>query len=225
MEKEKQKELGERIKKLLALGMKHEDTPEGQSALEKAKTLMKKYGIRFSDIEEDGTVDGENVVQELVKWHKSSNDFEMHLANTIALALDCTYLCGAGRSQHIFIGTKGDMEIATWLFKYVRIQIYRMAEKTSYKGKELRTYFYGAYTTLVPRINDIYSDATPENMSEEQCRDLIVVKNDAVERKRNELYPNTKTARKTKKLSGSMDAFVKGQMAGEKVNLNRQLKN
>jgi hypothetical protein len=228
MEKEKKVEILGKIKKLMALGMKHEDTPEGQSALLKAKKLMAQYDVRFIDVEEDGSVLDENIDKMDIPWHKGRNDFESHLAGHIARTFDCEYLISNKRTKwksHVIVGTKSDMEIASWLFKFTRLQCYRLAEQQSYSGKELRTYFYGLYFTLQSRITDTFGKVESEKHSESECTALIVVKTDAVERKLKEFYPKIKTGRKSRPLSGSMDAFHNGNADAEKVSLNKAINN
>lgn len=226
MEKEKKVEVLGKIKKLMALGMKHEDTPEGQSALLKAKELMARYDVRFIDVEEDGSVLDENINKMDIPWHKMNNDFEAHLAGHIARTFDCEYLITNSRSKfkgHVIIGTKTDMDLASWLFKFTRLQCYRLAEKQSYKGAELRTYFYGLLFVLKERITDTFGKVESEKHSESECTALIVVKTDAVERKLHEYFPKIRKGRKTKPLVGSRDAYNNGAVDGTKISLNKAI--
>lgn len=226
MEKEKREEILGKIKKLMALGVKHENTPEGQSALNKANELMAKHDIRFIDVEDDGTVLDANIHKVNVDWHKYSNDFESSLASHIAKTLDCSYVrVNSGRkgAQHSLVGTKTDLDLAEWLFKFTRLQCYRLAEKHGYKGKELRTYFYGLYFVLKDKITLAFGEVKSEVKSEVECTALIVVKKDAVDRKKKELFPNLKKGRKKRPLTGTMDAYSNGQLDGSKVQINRQV--
>ena len=224
MEKEERDKIIGKLKKLLALGMKHEDSPEGQSALDKAKELMAVNNIRFMDIEEDGTADENNVKNVWIKWNSYSNDFEQYLAKHIAETLDCSYIRHNFRRKdaaHIIIGLPTDMDLAEWLFKFTRLQCYQLADKSGFKGTDLRTYFYSMYFVLKKRITEVFGKA--EDMTSD-CRDLVLVKKDVVDQKKNELFPDLTNARKTRMpVNGSFDAVLQGRADGHKVSLHRQV--
>lgn len=226
MDNQKKDEILGKIKKLMMLGMKHEDTPEGKSALDKANALMKKYDIRFVDVEDDGTIQDKNIVRENVPWNKHRNGFEAHLANCIAENLDCRYVTlskGKQGSQHCFVGTNTDTDLACWLFKFTRLQCYRLSEKQSYTGKDLRTYFFGMYHTLSVKVESTFGKIESEKKSDVECTALIVVKKDAVNKKTTEIFPNLKNSRKAAPLKGSMEAFLKGNADGKKVSVQRNI--
>jgi len=226
MDKEKRESILGKIKKLMALGVKHESTPEGQSALNKAKVLMEEHDVRFIDIEDDGTIQDENIGIVKVQWNKHRNDFESHLAGHIARTFDCDYvMTGKGKkgAVHSIIGTKTDLDLAEWMFKYTRLQCYKLAKEHKYTGKELRTYFFGLFFVLREKITDSFGKIESKVKSEEECTALVVVKKDAVDRKMTEAFPNLKKGRKARKLSGSHNAYINGQADGEKVRINRQV--
>jgi len=226
MEQVKKDEVLGKIKKLMALGMKHEDTPEGQSALHKAQCLMAKYDVRYIDVEDNGTVLDANMGRTDIAWQKKSNDFESHLAGHIARTFDCQYvICNSfNRTKiHVIIGTKTDMELAEWLFKFVRLQCYRLTEQHNYKGKELRNYLFGMNFTLCDRITATFGKVESEKYTESDCTALILVKSDAVKRKVAEIFPRLKKGRKSRPLAGSMDAYLNGTSDGNKVSLNKAL--
>jgi hypothetical protein len=228
MEKERREEILGKIKKLMALGVKHENTHEGQSALDKAKALMAKHDIRFIDVEDDGTVQDANIGRVDVPWHKHMNDFESKLAHHIADTLDCSYvMVGKGRkgARHSMIGTKTDLDLAEWLFKFTRLQCYRLAEKHGYRGKELRTYFFGLYFVLRDKITDAFGEIESEVHSEEQCTALVLVKKDAVDKRKADEFPKLTKGRKMRPLTGTFDAYNNGQADGAKVSVNRQVAN
>lgn len=223
MNKDDKAKLMERIKKLLALGVKHEDTPEGKSALTKARQLMADNNIRFIDIE-DGKVSDDNTGKVSVPWRRD-NSMEQILAYDIAEALDCRYIItdkGTNMAAHVFIGTVTDMEIAEWLFKFTRLQAYQLSAKTCYSGKDLRTYYFSLYHAIGKKIKYVYGqvDDTPEY---DGSTALIVVKKDAVDRRVEQEFPKLEKGRPMKKLAGSMEAFINGQIDGEKVIVNKQV--
>lgn len=221
-DKDREKLIG-RVKKLLALGAKHEDTPEGSSALAKAKQIMADNNLRFIDVE-DGEVKDSNIGKEEVGWHKFRNNTEQILGAKISQALDCEYVLrnkGSKFASHCFIGTHTDIELATWLFKYVRLQSYKLAEQTNFTGPDLRTYFMSMYFAVGDKIEDLYSKPEEEELSD--CTALIVVKKDAVARKKAEYFPKLKSGRRMKTGNGNMEAVIRGRIDGESIRLNKQV--
>ena len=224
MEQKVREDVLRRVRKLLALGM--QDNAEGASAREKANALMKENNVRFLDLEgDDGTVEAQEI---RIDWRRYRNDFEAYLAKHICNALDCSYLRSRHNTkwaQHIVIGLPTDLELAEWLFKYTRLQVYKLAEGRGYKGKELRTYLHGLLIPLAIKIEEVFGKREDDVHESVECRDMIVVKDALVKRKKNELYPDASKGRRGRPLYGSSSAYYDGQKDAEKVNLHRQVGN
>ncbi len=226
MDKEKRSKVLGKVKKLLALGMKHEESEEGKSALDKAKSLMAEFDIRFIDVEEDGTVDISNIGFTNIPWHRYRNGFETSLMGHISTTLDCSYVImnkGTKHARHVIYGTETDMELASWLFKFIRLQCYQLAKKSGFTGKDLRTYFFGMHFALKDRITDTFGTVESDVRSTEECTALIVVKKAVAVQARDLAHPNIRKGRKARPLTGSFDAYTEGQNDGNKVSLNRQV--
>ena len=218
-QEEKEKIIG-KIKKLMALGMKAPETPEAQSAMNKAAEMMDKYSLHTIDMNDDGSIDDRNITRFDIGFEGRS-DWEAAILVIIQETFDCKYIWSKNTNSHTLIGSKTDIEFASFLFKFVRLQIKKMGDQYNYNPKDLYTYRLGAAITVVDLIKNTFlkPKAAPVMAA---TKDLIVVKNAAVERKFREAFPNVRKG-KIGEAKGSSTAFRNGRADGEKVKFNRQL--
>lgn len=225
---EKDKIIG-KIKKLFALGMKDPETPEAMSAMTKAKEMMDKYNLETIDMNDDGTIDPENIERMDIPFEFSNTDWEGYLMMEICKTFQCEYvrtgMQKGGNRRHVMIGSKTDISFASFLFKFVRLQIMKMCDGYNYNVKDTKTYCMAAVLTVSGMIEKAFSKSF-KVQTEDQIHThhaLMVVKNDAVATRVKEIFPKLKKGRPMAPLRGSDNAFFNGSKDGNKVKLNRQL--
>jgi len=240
-----------KIMKLLELGNaeKNSDVHEQQAAANMAAKLMSDYAIDFAHLR-DVNKDTDSFVQMTVDGSDTNKvDFEATLAYMIAKAFDCKVIntyCKIfdgplpyGSWQMCFVGTKNDLEIAVFFFKYLRRTVYSLAQKNvtadnvrptyTSSGKRKvdlknakRNYCYGLVTTIGERLVDLYQRR--EQFIPSDCKALMVVKKDGVDKAFKEMFPNAVT-RRTSSLKGDVGAYHSGKADGQRVNLSRPISN
>ena len=211
-----------RIKKLLTLGLKDPESPEAKLAMEKAGELMAKYGLEVQ-LDEDGCLDRASIEEQLVEVYSRWTDvWERPLATSIGNAFDCraiTVTSGHRLPTRLFLGEKNDLELAVYFYKFIRMQIMRMAESKYKSAQDRSTYGYGCVCRVDERLKEMY--AKKEEAITTDGRELMVVKKDAVDKAFREKFPNTR--RSSTRITGSRQAFNEGYSDGDRVKMSRQV--
>lgn len=241
-----------KIMKLMELGNaeKNSDTHEQQAAMNMAAKLMAEYSIDFAHLR-NVNKDTDSFVQITVDGSDTKKvDFEATLAYQIAKAFDCKVInttCNVlfggsvpyGSWQMCFVGTKNDLEIAVFFFKYLRRTVYSLANRNVTKdnvrptyagnGKRKvdlknakRNYCFGLVTTIGERLTDLYQKR--EQYIPSDCKELMVVKKDGLDKAFKEMFPHMKM-RRTSGFKGDTGAYHKGKSDGMNVNLSRPISN
>jgi hypothetical protein len=225
MDENKQKMI-DKILKLLELGSeKNPNEHERNLAADTAAKLMAKYSIEFIDLK-NGKPKEEIFGNEYVKGMSAKYfTWEGDLATYIIGAFDGkivfrNYLDGTWSA--CFIGTKSDVEIATFFFKYLRRTVGKAADGYSRLKKERETFATGMVMQIGKRLNDLYKKR--EEFIPSDCKDLVVIKKEGVTDYMKKLFPHVRTG-KANRPSGSREAWAKGAQAGQKVNLSRPIGN
>lgn len=252
MTEEKRNALISKIMKLMELGNseRNSNSAEAEAASRKAAQLMAEYSIDFAQLR-DGKKDPDNFVSMTVDGSEVKKvDYEASLAYQIAKAFDCKMINTSckdfdnpehsyGDWQICFVGTKNDLEIAVFFFKYLRRTIYSMARKhittettkPSYtsSGRRVidvenarRNYCYGLVVTIGERLTDLYQKR--EEFIPSDCKAVMVIKQDGLEKAFDRLFPNRSNGRKAS-FKGDTSAYFRGKEAGHKVNLSRPIGN
>jgi hypothetical protein len=214
-----------KIKKLLALagenGFTNDNENEANAAFKKAAALMEKHGLAIADVNsETGEVtDIQNVVirQGQGKYKVWANQ----LAAILAKCFDCKVIL-IGADNQAFIGTKSDVGLCIWYYNFLKIRIARGASTKFHYVKDQKTYGLGCVSALRQRLYDMYLKAQEEVRSE-QTKALVVVKNQEVEKRYNELYPNARKTQARKFSMGSSSAFHAGLRDGSKMTINQPI--
>ena len=213
-----------RIKKLMILGLGDPESPEATSAITKATELMQLHGIDKVDLEADGHVKAESLIEEFVEvFNHNSGIWEGPLGLKIATSFDCKMITVRRERgilpQRAFLGAKGDVALSIYFFKFIRMQIQRRSEE--YKlVKDQKTYGYGCTLKVIDRLEEMYKKRKEVMTPDTQA--LIVIKGNDVAKFYKEQYPHTRKASRGK-LTGNHDAFLAGQSDGSKIQMNRQV--
>lgn len=219
-----QEQMREKIKKLMRLGLDDPDSHESQRALEKAADLMAMYDIQNIDMNEDGSVKPAALVETFVEvYDKHSDAWEGPLGFNIAECLDCQMLTIRRRDRlprRSFMGASDDVDMAVFFFKYIRMQIQRMAESKYKLIRDRKTYGYGCVITVIERLQSMY-EYRKKSAAIAGTTALMVVKSDSVDQYVKSKYKVRK--RRKIQLTGSMDSLNKGIDDGNKVQINKQV--
>lgn len=212
------------IMKLLELGSeKNPNENERNSASAKAAQLMADYAIDCMELRKKVLTD--NTIEEHIRGLSARyNGWESDLASYISNCFDSKIILRRTSEEWImiFIGNKGDVEIATFFFKYLRRSVGRSSETYHKNKKEQNTFAYGMTVKIGHRLKELYKQR--EEFIPSDCKALVVVKKDNVANYIKKNFPRLGSTTAAK-VSGSREAYLQGQIAGEKINLSRPIGN
>lgn len=214
------KKLASKIQKLLALGAGN--NAEAKSAMNKAGKLMADNNIGLEDIS-NGTIKPDGIIEELVNISsKNILIWEINLAHALCKAFDCQCLKQVlfGQEQRLFLGTKSDLKLLMWYYKYLRIKVAREAEVKFKLVKDQKAFGMGAVTTLTDRILDMFT--SKQQAMTNDTKALVVVKTDAVSKHIHDNY-KLRAGRKMRLTNINTKAMAAGQAAGNRISINRPI--
>ncbi len=224
MAPEKKKEMIERIMKLLSLGDENRnDNPhERENAQRLAAKLMSEYSLDFIDLKTNAKredvfarfdIDGAEGIK--VNW-------EFSLAGQVAKVLDCKVIGSQLESWKLcFMGTKTDLEVSIFFFKYLRRTVGVMSERRYSKIQERNNYAFGMVMTLKDRLEELF--VKREEFIPSNCKDLMVIKNDDLQKYVKDQFPRIK--RSSFNIGKDAHSYNRGREDGKKVNLSRPISN
>jgi hypothetical protein len=216
----------DKVMKLLELGKDGSGafTAEQEVANNMAAKLMAKHAIDFSDLRstKKGHVFEHHKVDPLDEIYSA---WEATLANVIGKAFDCKVVMS--RPRHgtwylNFLGTKTDLEVSIFFYRHLRRTVGRKAEISFKLKRDREAYCFGMVDTLSERLTDLYQ-RRQESMDSE-CRGLVVVKQDGLQDFIGTQFPSLSKGR-SRKITGSREAWAKGQSDGRKVGIGRPISN
>ena len=237
----KKEEIIAKIMKLMELGNeeKNSNPHEREAATRKAAQLMAEYSLDFADLRNGKPTEDTFVTMNVDGSDENKVDYEAVLAAAIAEAFDCRVIntFRNGPWQIAFCGTKHDLEIAVYFFKFLRRTMYAMATKNITKettsptyGRSgsrrvdvrmaRRNYCFGLVQTIHARLRDLYLKR--EEFIPSDCKALMVVKNTGLQTYFKNQFPNAVNGRSIR-LSGDHRAYDKGVADGRNVNLSRPI--
>lgn len=207
----------DKIQKLLALGSNNGNEAEANSAMRKAAEIAEANNLSLSDVSPKGEVSNINK-QGLVMGDKSSSMWTYQLANVIGRTCDTFPIVDKMKGQIIFVGTKGDLDMALWYFNLIRIRTL-MSSKQFKSVKERNSFGVGVVSKISDRLREMYSKVQ-EEIRTETTKALVLVKKEEVEKAVHSMYPSLKTA-KAKSATLDRSSYLKGIEAGSKMSLAR----
>jgi hypothetical protein len=239
-----------KVKKLMALGTSPSEA-EAASALEKARTLLARYGLSIEDVEENESEIVENTLLE----KKRLRSWESHLIYVITSATftQALHVQRGDVGSVLIIGREVNAVAAAELFAYLHLVVLKLGRAHSGEVAHLESFKTGVVQRIGERLLDDKEDAwTPEGSgayedgggmgaqtdgrnadstgSNEACavasdRALTVQMNKTADRENSdyiaEKYGKTKTKRTGRSVEA--DSYYRGRAAGDKVSLKRQL--
>lgn len=223
---EKKSKMIDRIIKLLELGSeKNPNEHERNSAASMAAKLMADYAIDFIDLKTGKIKEEIFGREEISAVTGNKNSWEVLLASHISHAFDGRIIINNKWNSEwtiCFLGTKTDIEIASFFFKYLRRTVGKQAEKAHKLKREREAFAHGMTATIGNRLTELY--AKREEFIPSSCTSLMVVKKDGLADYVKQQFPNLRRGPSIK-VGGSRDSYDSGRKAGEKVNLSRPIGN
>ena len=243
-----------KIMKLMELGNeeKNSNPHEREAATKMAAKLMADYSIDFIDLKTNKAKDDPFITLDVEGSSEIKVDYEAALAHAIAKAFDCKMINSYkydynadeiyGKIWKIcFLGSKNDIDIVVYFFKFLRRTLGAMARRNvtkesiqkadpyaarriteAYIQQARKNYCFGMVSTIDQRLQELYLKR--EEFIPANCKDLMVVKKDDLEKYMKEKFPNLRYSKGTT-LKGDMNSYHKGKQDGHSVNLSRPIDN
>jgi len=216
-----------RIKKLMALGLGDPDSPESKSAMDKVAKLMQEHGVAEIDLDADGHVNVDALLEEFVEvYSKKTDRWERALGHCIAVSFDCrmiTLISKSGLPTRSFVGTRSDVDLSIYFYKFIRMQIMKRAEKLHRLVADQKAYGYGCTIKVNERLKEMYTKR--EEVMTSDSHALILIKKDDVTKFYNKKYPSRKKGSAFNINNTNADAFNQGIKDGDKIKMSQQVGN
>lgn len=207
---------------------------EREVAMERAKRLMAKYQLEEAAVLREKIQTGVNVkaVKEDAEcWYYGRLfNWEYRLGWDIAPVFECKAVRGLEsyqwetdtktRPMH-FVGMPNDIALVLYFFDYCQNEIARHMEAAyPQAGQKVQNSFaLGMVSRIIERLQEFYTRWKEEVSN--GCTDIIIYKEDAIDKAYDHHFPKTKKTRgSSKPLSKE---FLKGRAAGEHVHLSSNL--
>lgn len=218
-------EILDKVKKLLALGTSPSEA-EAASALEKARTLLARYGLSLADVEAHAP----EVSQSVLLEKKRLRPWETHLIHVIAL---CTFTQAlhvnrGSVGQILLVGREINIGAAQNLFEYLHLVVLKLGRSHRDQVVHLESFKRGVVHRLGERLATPDTTVTPSSASPSAAEDrqltLKMSQNTASENQNyiGQKFGKTSTKRVGRRVDG--DSFHKGRTAGDGVSLHKQVK-
>jgi hypothetical protein len=210
VDKDKQAIL-ERIAKLLMLATDQKDQHEGNTALQMARKLMRKYRIDESEIQMKEESKGINILSKpgvTEKW-------EINLAGAIASCLDCRAFVHNGIN---FLGIKSDVETCVFLYSQIGEFLHLASHVVAVKhNKEL--FHMAALEKIIGRLQVIMQPVSIDEKALVLRKENIV--DEAWEELKNQLDMQDNMPEEPD--FDSREAWMAGRKAGASAPMNKHV--
>lgn len=213
-----------KIQKLLCLAADNPDSPESKLAAERAAEMMAKYDVGLEDIKEDGTISDDGIDEVTVSANSTHHQvWESQLSAVLCRCFDCQkFITTMGRSHRTrtFIGTRSDVQLVVWFYKYLRLRIAKQAEREFRLQADQKVFGLGAVRALEPRLEEMYKKKKEVILSD--SRALMVNKGLIVKDYLDRNY-NLGRSKSYSTGNGSRAAAAAGHAAGSSMSINQQI--
>lgn len=229
MDKSKE-EMVQKILKLLALGNDENNyTPEREAAQKKAAQLMAEHSLKFADLK-GKSPKGMFTKIKVMGTEGEKINWEFSLSGAVARTFDCRVVgitnpesdnqgYWQDKFNMVFMGTKGDLELAVFFFTYLRRNVGRMSE-ARYNGKrDQATYAFGCVSSLQERMESLFKKK--EEFIPSTGKELMVIKKDELEKFVKQEFPYLRNT--SFSIGNNHNAYSQGKADGKRINLNRPI--
>lgn len=230
-----------KVKKLMALGTSPSEA-EAASALEKARSLLARYGLSMTDVEAHES----DVVEGVLLEKKRLRSWESHLIHVIT---SCTFtqalhVSRGGVSQVLLIGRELNTLAAADLFAYLHLVVLKLGRTHSGAVAHLESFRRGVVDRIGERLSDMSagneesggpwagnSDTSESHQTEihtvEASEKQLTLQMAVTAARENKAFISEKYGKTTSKRVGrrvDASSYHKGRSVGEGVSLNRQIR-
>ena len=227
----------EKLQKLLALAASDNEHEAGL-AMSKAEALMREHNLSVADVALNGS--GAYVQsEEVAGLTKAVQKWEAQLGSQIAWAFNGKAIrCTSPENGWYLtiVAGRTDLAIIVDLFERLRDTVKRMSKqyvsRNYFPGSRIKkqyflnSYRFGMVQTIQNRLVKLKDNTAPNDTTKNAYgltgKELMVVKDKAVDQRVSQLFPNTRTVR-----SGPIrvvpSAYQQGQADGHNVSLHRSI--
>jgi hypothetical protein len=206
------------IQKLMNKAMDPASSPgETESLQEKVAQLMAKYKISEMEATTPEEIEDHEMMREEIKFaQKGRMTWGFYLAWGIAPIFECEAVKAGGTQKMMFFGFPDDVATVAFFFRWFQLQIIGFADESSYRTvKDKNSYAHGMVRKITARVSAAYKRA--KEIVPSECRDLILVKEGAVENFRKREIGGVVSPRK--RLNVNHKAYQKGYVDGDRVDI------
>ncbi|KKL28669.1 hypothetical protein LCGC14_2372840 [marine sediment metagenome] len=214
----------DKVQKLLALSASS-NPHEAALAAERAADFLAKYDLEMMDVLAKDKNEKFIQTSELDVIHKGQYVWEGQLASGLCSIFETEVIrsrLGSNDFKLVFFGTKHDLELMTYFFRFLRMRISKDSEKYSMKSDQY-SFSVGMINTLMDRLRPMFKikQEAVSKMDPSETKDLVLYKKEAAERAMRDRFPKLKSGR-APRVKG-MVAFSEGEAKGHKVALSNPI--
>jgi len=206
------------IQKLMNKAIDPASSPaETNSLQEKVAQLMAKYKISEMEATTPEEIQDHEMVREDIPFAQTGNmTWGFYLAWGIAPTFECEAIKSGSTKKMMFFGFPDDVETVAFFFRFFQLQIIDWADHSGFRTvKDKNSYAHGMVKKLNWRVSQVYKKA--KEIIPSDCRALIIVKEQAVERFRKREIGGVRTNKASLNLNHK--AYQKGYVDGDKVDI------
>lgn len=218
-----------KVRKALALAGNNPNESEAQAAMMMAQSLMAKYGIEMSEVE-NGEQPNREITEDSVTELKQLLWWELNLAVTISNNFKCyAHTTSYGRRKIMFFyGKKTDVTIAKEVYSYARVTLDHLSKNYMKFNSEL---FGCADKTEKQAIKNDYiagflqglKDMFQEQVEREGWGLILVKDNEVVQAYENRSKGFGKGRKRTRSTANNSQAQQAGYQDGKSFNSDRKV--
>ena len=209
----------ERVSKLLNLAGNNPNENEAAAAIAKAHEILAEHNLTMSQVEAAGPKEAEIVRERLDTETNFTDNYFRSLWGAVAKAnyCYCFFSKNGNRVTFTLIGRPVNIIVASQMAMYLCQTVKRLCSKS--KGNEYMLSFRkGAVSRLCERIREM-------NLASSTGTSLVVYGENEIKESR-KMIEGTVTIRPARKMASRLvnaQAYIDGQIAGNKVSLNQQM--
>lgn len=230
----------EKIQKLLRLAERAGTVAEAANASAKIQRLLIKYNL---DIEEVNRYKKTDLCEGYDYYSNYGKNVDINLIKTLFLTIAHFHMCKLisinQNNMFIIIGEKYNVKTLYVLVEYILQTIERLYSKhlkeldVKLKSKEKKVYKENFYSGAILAINEkftIQQEENKEEFGEAKINDLMVIKNNEIDKRVDELFPPEQFKINDEPVEDNiplkehdLDAYYYGYKAGKDINLHKGL--
>jgi hypothetical protein len=220
---EDRKSIAARIRALLSKTVDKGCTEqEALAAAAKAKELMDRYQVDLSETELEDEGFAKGTAESAENRRFNAQDWIVN-----AIAAYCDVKCwrtqvGSRKWRYVFFGLRSDVEFANWLLKGLEAFIWQKADEFGGLYLDKRNFAMGCANRISQRLREEVSARKAKTQTMSSGRELVVVKQEIVQREFNKLGLRLRSGASRSYVSGgSSAARAAGYAAGNGASFGR----